>query len=211
VPHPSGSEDIPRAHWLAGLVFWTLCPLSLGALVWLNLARVAASAWPGPRGDRMLGTLLMAITRPERVGQVWAILTNGRAALHGVLAGMLRHTPPDPLRVWWLEWWQFALTHMLGSPPVARGIAVNTAGAAMALVGAGVLSRLLTQTRAFDGRIGTSRWASPKDLRPFTRAARRPGALPLGRIARRRNGAGTGLALPLRDARRTSVGSRISR
>ena len=148
MPHPSGSEDIPRAHWLAGLVFWTLCPLSLGALVWLNLARVAASAWPGPRGDGMLGTLHMAITRPERVGQVWAILTNGGAALHGALAGMLRHTAPDPLRVWWLRWWQFALTHMLGSPPVARGIAVNTIGAATVLVGAAVLSRLLTQTRA---------------------------------------------------------------
>ena len=158
----------------------------------------------------MLGTLLTAITRPERVGQVWAILTNGRAALHGALAGMFRHTAPDPLRVWWLRWWQFALTHMLGSPPVARGIAVNTAGAAMALIGAAVLSRLLTQTRAFDGRIGTSRWASPKDLRPFTRAAGRARSPSAGSPADEA-GRGPDSRCHCGMPRRTSAGSRISR
>jgi hypothetical protein len=57
----------------------------------------------------------------------------------------------------------------------------------------------MVSTRGVDERVGTAHWPAPRKIQPYIEAVGKPGSLPLGTILRRRPGAGTRIALPLRD------------
>ncbi len=210
--HPSGNEDIPRSHWLRTVVLVGLILLGLTVQAWLNLASIAARAYPGWGGSGVLGTAVTAIFRWGTVRRVGDIVPT--AFLRGYLGGML-HGPFQhgltPDQAFWLGQWRYAVDHIMGSPPLYMGMAWNLVFVVcVVLLGSVLAANRLVSTRSIDARLGTSEWAPPKALRPYLRAAGSlavplgrprpaPGALPLGRITKDRPGAGREIALPLRD------------
>jgi hypothetical protein len=204
---PSGNEDIAREHGLAGLVFWAWFVLALVALLWINLAHAAASYRPGWGGQGALGTIVTALLRPKDVWAwfhaiIWQGLFGGQALVwpFWYFVGRMLHQTPSPALWTWIYQASYALNHSIGAPPLYMGVVWNLALVFVAVWAPPLLvTRRMASGRGMDARLGTAHWPAPKVLTPYTRAAGSPGALPLGRIVRNRPGAGSPLALPLRD------------
>jgi hypothetical protein len=209
----SGNEDIRLPHGLAALVFWSWLLAGAALLVWLNLAHVAASFPRGSGNDGPLATIAMAVLRPREVA-VWF----HTVVWQGVFGGQLFMWPfwyifgrlvgqPTSQTLWtWIYYTSYAFRHAIGAPPILAGIIWNLA-LLLCLVGVPALfvSGRMGSGRKVDLRLGTAHWPSPKVLKPYLRAAGRPGSLPLGRIVKGRPGKGREIALPLRD-RKINIG-----
>ena len=189
MPGPSGNEYVAlsdrRAAWVwrLGWIFLVLL------LLWVNLAWVAADAWP------VWGGPVVSLGRFEAIWTLGKILFDLRAAVDFGRPAIFTHQWSS-LHLWWAEWWRFAEPHFFGGPAPDRIVTANVALALFVLLGFGLWSRSIRVRRPADARPGTSHWAPREQLRPYIKAVDSPGTLPLGRIRRPAAGAGTVIALP---------------
>lgn len=209
----SGNEDIRPPHGLAALVLWSWFLAGTALLLWINLAHVAASFPPGSGNDGPFGTIVTAVLRPHEVAVwfhtiVWQGVFGGQLLVwpFWYVVGRLVGQPPSQTLWTWVYYTSYAFRHAIGAPPILAGIVWNTA-LLLSLVAlpALLVTRRMASGRSVDLRLGTAHWPSPKVLRPYLRAARRLGSLPLGQIVKGRPGEGRELALPLRD-RKINIG-----
>jgi hypothetical protein len=200
--HPSGNVGLARGHWVTPLVTAAALLFGAAALVWLNLAHVAASYAFPPDGGGLWGTLRMAAWPGAILRWISVLSPFQRAAIPPV-----RPLFANPAHEAWSRWWSYAFAHSLGASPrgadIPHVLGVNmliflALGALPAYLLSEAAGRLLSPHDP-DTRIGTGAWTPPPDLRTFVRAAGSPGSLPLGVISRRLPGAGSRIAIPFRD------------